>query len=735
MQDIILFSPSDTIATISVANLARWASGTLSGVSSVLRLPPIQRSVVWRNNQILDYWDSLLRGFPPGMMMIQKAPGGTVGRSVEGETDIQDTDGYQLFDGQQRLNAILIGLGLAIGRTTRPERQIWIELNPSDRQRQFSETGFVLRINSIGQPFGYRHESPNERFPIAKRREYHISDEQKDAPAFFDALVSKGLGTTLIDSCCAVPLEKLINKITECESSCDALELKSSWRDGDALVLEMADDDILREAIKSINIACNMSIPLFLLPDSVLGQESNYIRFFERIGKGGSPLSEDELSYSIIKQRYPKVHDRIREVINQAGHWIDEVPLAIATLRVAKVLTAGEGIKSWDLRRPNPKDVQQLNFHTGADPVVRSFKQLMPECGEVNIIRDAAEALRDALVFTIGDNPRGFLPMSLMRLDTNLVDCLILLAVKRLESAGAGPWSRHEREELIGFVLYWMLFVHSDEKAAQEIFLHIAQNVSETNAIRPSALLKLLDNNVHRTRALPSADVLKALAGKIADRSPADETWWEQFNFSGAEECNPGAVRAIREISANLSLCKFLLLWIQRAHLHKDLHGYDPISGYDEDMPFDVDHLVPQSQWSFTWSEPWYKDGIPPIMHEKFRSQRKEIGNALGNLRYLTFGENRGRGDGPIGDELQLIHYLDDTSVNDEALLGPEWREALAAPWNAIRPGNDASRGWTLEGIHRFQNLTEARAVRLLRVVLLEGGVFDLLPDPLIRSL
>ncbi|MFG1404378.1 hypothetical protein, partial [Xanthobacter sediminis] len=237
------------------------------------------------------------------------------------------------------------------------------------------------------------------------------------------------------------------------------------------------------------------------------------------------------------------------------------------------------------------------------------------------------------------------------------------------------------------------------------------------------------------TRALPGAEALKALAANISKRSPADVTWWEKFDFSMVDGVNPGTLRTIREISGNWSLCKFLLLWIQRAHLHKDLDGYDPTSGYDEDMPFDVDHIVPQSQWSFTWTENWYKDGVPRNMHEKFRWQRKEIGNALGNLRYLTFRENRGRGDGPIGAELQLAHHLDDTSVNDGASLGPEGREAIAAPWNAIRPGNDASTGWTLEGIHRFQNLTEARAVRLLRRVLDEGGLFDLLPDPLVRTL
>ncbi|MFG1404429.1 DUF262 domain-containing protein, partial [Xanthobacter sediminis] len=495
MPDIIRLSQSGTIATISVLDLAGWASGTLKGIGAPLRLPPIQRSVVWRNNQILDYWDSLLRGFPPGMMMVQKTAIGALARSVEGLTSIQDTDGYQLFDGQQRLNAILTGLGLAIGRKTRPERQIWIELNPPDRQRKNSETRFVLRINSIGQPFGYRHEFPNEKFPIAKRREYQVPNAQKDAPAFFNVLVDNALGSTLIESCCAVPLEKFIKLAYE--NCFDASAFKSAWREGDTLVLERADDEILCEALTALKFALELDVPLFFLPESVLGHEGNYIRFFERVGKGGSPLSEAELSYSIIKQRYPMVHDRIREVINQAGHWIGEVALALATLRVARVLAASEDIKSGELRRPNPKDVQQLNFKADIDPVIRYFKYLMPERGEANIIRDAAEALRDALVFSMEDNPRGLLPLALFQLDTNLLDCLFLLAVKRLESTGAMPWSRYEREELIGFVLYWMLFVHSDEKAAQEVFLHVAQNANEPNAIRPRALLRLLDNSEH----------------------------------------------------------------------------------------------------------------------------------------------------------------------------------------------------------------------------------------------
>ena len=55
-----LFAGHRSIEVLSVRTMAEWFAGQQT--PQRLRLPPIQRSLVWRNEQIVNYWDSLMRG-------------------------------------------------------------------------------------------------------------------------------------------------------------------------------------------------------------------------------------------------------------------------------------------------------------------------------------------------------------------------------------------------------------------------------------------------------------------------------------------------------------------------------------------------------------------------------------------------------------------------------------------------------------------------------------------------
>ena len=112
-----------------------------------LRLPPIQHSFVWRNGQIVNYWDSLVRGYPAGMMLVTRVkPDGAshYGRGLDGKTEeLTDTD-FQTFDGQQRLTAILLGLGEgSLGRSL----QLWVDIGKPNGS---GDRLYELRINSSG---------------------------------------------------------------------------------------------------------------------------------------------------------------------------------------------------------------------------------------------------------------------------------------------------------------------------------------------------------------------------------------------------------------------------------------------------------------------------------------------------------------------------------------------------------------------------------------------------------
>ena len=73
-------------ATLTISELANWRQRE---EGSRRLLPPIQSSMVWSNDQIVNYWDSLLRGYPAGMMKVHRIEKGARGASSRG----RDSDG------------------------------------------------------------------------------------------------------------------------------------------------------------------------------------------------------------------------------------------------------------------------------------------------------------------------------------------------------------------------------------------------------------------------------------------------------------------------------------------------------------------------------------------------------------------------------------------------------------------------------------------------------------------
>jgi uncharacterized protein with ParB-like and HNH nuclease domain len=98
-------SQTNPIATKTISDVVQW---TKEVVFSRLYLPTIQRSLVWRNSQIINYWDSLLRGYPAGLMMVHNPKkDALLARNAEGNTCEIRIGDFQLFDGQQRLTVLV----------------------------------------------------------------------------------------------------------------------------------------------------------------------------------------------------------------------------------------------------------------------------------------------------------------------------------------------------------------------------------------------------------------------------------------------------------------------------------------------------------------------------------------------------------------------------------------------------------------------------------------------------
>ncbi len=246
-----LFSDGTTVELMSIGRVAGWFKCQGKGR---LRLPPIQRSFVWRNEQIVNYWDSLMRGYPAGMMMVTRVkPDGArhYGRGVDNKTEeLADID-FQLFDGQQRLTALLLGLGEgSLGNSLR----LWVDIG---KQKVSGDRLFEFRINSTGQPFGYKPETPNEKIRAEDRRNAHqywpTQDGKPQPPdTIFKEMAKDPIGQ-LSSAKCAVSLSFILTKLITVGKKATGDELRILAAHNSASAGGADIDDLLRRLKKALN--------------------------------------------------------------------------------------------------------------------------------------------------------------------------------------------------------------------------------------------------------------------------------------------------------------------------------------------------------------------------------------------------------------------------------------------------------------------------------------------------
>lgn len=694
---------SNKPATISISELAAWRQNE---EGSRLLVPPIQRSIVWSNEQIINYWDSLLRGYPAGMMMIHRVeksdsvPSNS-GRDANGTTRTANEHDFQLFDGQQRMTAILLGLGTG---QMRDSRRLWIDIGLEPHKN--SGLMFQLRMTSSGQPFGYRPDAPNQKIELGKRQAKWEawralspdSDAAKLEPTFLNVK-----GKDIIDSRCAIPFELVCESLHN--SGLDTTITQLSQQEG-------ADLGVIKNFATSLQAALASNVILQLMSSAIVADQDEYIRFFTRLGQGGSRLSDDELTYSIIKQQYPEIHDRMKEIMGGGtGRLASEVDLVLATLRVAKILAPWKGAKEWEvISRPTPTFVSQLKDQERA--ATRSkFLELIGLQNQTSLLESTLKAVRVALSYNDSNHKEGLPNILLAGLPRELVDVLLLFALKPDRDISRSDF---DRKTFRTFVLYWLFFVYDDAKAAWSAFQHAKDEnwLFSQESIHNLLVAFEKEGIVH---SLPKSNLLKEMRANVESIHPNDHllrAWSERFKTADGEgERKLG--EALRVLSTNLAHIKRALLWLQREYIATKFPDYDPTSERDEDLPIDLDHIVPSSIFGFDWR---YKDSrldlktYPSLASENFRWGRSVIGNSLGNFRWLDASDNRARRDG-------MYQPLEGGA---DMVKGPD-------EWNKIISKTDGEVIWSRDDVANFQRLIDLRTLDLYEQLLKDSGVENLI--------
>ncbi|EIC19618.1 DUF262 domain-containing protein [Thiorhodovibrio frisius] len=693
-----IFDNGHEVETLTIKELIEHRLGK---VKPRLWLPPIQRSMVWTNAQIINYWDSLLRGYPPGLMMVHRVDGSAgeaakhgadaEGKIQAGEVSAND---LQLFDGQQRMATILLGLGLGQLQGT---HKLWVDLGQEPKQH--ADTRFQLRISTIGQPFGYARDYPNNKFRLDERREAWknvAGDNYADKLAADNLFLNDDRKAPLIEGVCPVLLKK-IWELHKADSN-TALAEKLA-------ILPGADKGRAEEFAKAFETAVKSSVILQLVGPDVVGNESSYVRFFSRLGQGGTRLSDDELSYSMIKARYPEIREKMNGImVNRvAGRLASEVELVLAILRVAKLLKPWKDASDWEKTgRPNPNLVSKLDKNTEEE-----FKRLLGLASDDFGLLMILKKLRTGLIYS-KENSKGFPAMLIARLPHQLLDLLILFAA--LNAEGDWPGNGDARDHLIAFCLYWLLYVGYPDKAADLVYRKFLEKEDQTLDRR------FFSGLIHDFEDAGICSVVATLPEFERIREKANEPpdgmllrpWAERFGGAAVmdkdHERKPG--EALRNISTNRKLISHALMWLQRDYLSRKYPMFDPTSGRDEDLPVDLDHLIPQKRFRFHWTS-WQSYINEEVKDSNYWNHRDTIGHSLGNFRWLDASENRSR------------HYDEiEDGAKDDFLI-----EDIDA-WNTLIRKQNTEKRWDKADIQYLQTLIDMRTLFLCEKILDEGGIW-----------
>ncbi|MDI1232449.1 MAG: DUF262 domain-containing protein [Methylobacter sp.] len=723
-----LFPENKTVSAIKIVDYLEWVSdsdlSSLNGqkLEKVLAMPPIQRGFIWKPYQIQELWDSLLRGMPIGSILVKpfegnepSAPINPVNRKVSE----MGKSGFHLVDGQQRTLAMVLGFP----STTNPKHKLWVDFSESGK----NGSKFQFRVTTETQPFGYQ---PNGRGRLSMhdRREARIywdgEDDNKKKMSnkeIYSASVKpwkasgknqnflfevKSLWQWLL-KICNHDINEWVKKVKE--------EIQ---KDSDSVI----DESVIYQFGNALNELQNQWLALIKIPDEKIKSDTeldhpshDYLTMlFDRISSNGTKLSPDDLLFSMVKQSWPEAHNLVYEINKTVGALMKPTDFVMTAYRFASLCN---GIA--DNPQPNAQ-----SFHKNLGNLLGTLKEYMSDSDENNSLITAFKGMKDILIYDKGDDngiPKAMFPY----LDVPLQQVILYWLLDKKES------QVDNRKKLICFALFWMLCnqgAKSQYEASKKAIAIISKPYEQFPIAELYEALTKTDSDENK----PS--IFCRLFPPPSFKSDDLRT----DKFRKPDERAAYFFKENTQLYKNFSDRRDLLIWLQRdwININKVFADFDPLAGQDEDnVPYDFDHLVPQSNWSsFSTS------GRPKFSkdNEAFNDlwHRRRLGNSIGNYRVMSASDNRSRNDTSLAEELAVVEakktepdamdYAKDYAFKPEGYELDRWKEASPKgnPWSL---GNE--NGVNDKRVLAFQYAVESRVLYLYNRYYEEAGFKSWLPN------
>lgn len=572
----------DNVMVFNISDISKSMRG-----DKKVGIPVFQRSLVWKPKQVELLWDSILRGFPIGSFTLSESD----------TSDNSDDSIIYLMDGQQRFNTIRLGfeefvwtdnvdqkkeltsaLWLDIdNNTNNSSRRYWIKATTKyhpwgynnnddcstlsanekrDAMKAFGLEGRSIYIHPISLSETWPHKA---KFPIPLYLFLNAKFNSEDE--FIDSIIEA------INNYAPESWEKIYwIKDTALQDAKSLIkkhkyyEVFENVKNYSVLGTFLSDEIIQKETIENIEASTDLEI------------------LFNRLGTGGTQITQAELIYSAIIAYWGEIKDKNEKLSEEYMPPSDLVMLAFRLL-----LTDSE-------------DKDKLSG-TPTIPQIRNLRKNKDFANEIealynNELSDVLKRVDNMISGDEYDKTPTILKLDIYKNHPDIVLLLMHIAHRK-----------HEVDNLFfrAFVFYILWFASNENIVVQTVYKYLKNN---TLSIKDS-IYKALFECVYKECITP----IPNLNNLIHNVENSDQHVW---------------VYNLMKQNNNL------LLFAQRKFLYKTFPKYKPVSSSDweeHNRPWDYDHIIPKA-----WISGKQGD---------YREKCKEYLWTIGNLAAIPFESNR----------------------------------------------------------------------------------------------
>ena len=535
---------------------------------SEVKIPAIQRGLVWKPYQVELLWDSILRQFPIGAFTLS-------------HLRTESTDIYNLIDGQQRWNAVALGYGTL----SNEDCILWFDLKPDEKVWDSSNTTrkYIIRATTKAHPWGYKANDECTTLNTAQKRaalqEFGVDDNEYEGTiSLAEAYpIESGLPIPL---CWMIAAGEEYSEDKDGFAKCimDKIEENKASRKFKLKQVDEINDSLIVKRFEAFKSLSHYKIPTINILQETIDNESEYKGeagalsdieiLFNRIGTGGTPITQSELMYSAVKAYWPelsKENDRLATLYMP--------PHTLISLAFQLVLsTTGKGLE----RAPSVAKVRKL---ASDDGIRAAIDKLYCTDGNGSVMSRMLSSVDQWL--TNYDKIPKVLRTTIARKSPDVYLLLMAFAKWKEEKQIETTTGEEALFRATAYYLHWMVGDKFD--VANSIYKAVAKSEFSKwgNIIKQELLVSCVKGTITPLLSPEAFRGLFTLEG--------DKNWRPYGNGHG----NMPWWTLWETVSYN----KEMLLYAQRGYMCKRFPHYDPARQdlwEDKNRPWDFDHIIPQ---------------------------------------------------------------------------------------------------------------------------------------------